>query len=493
MKLKVTSISRAAGCSWILIMAIGFSFCACQSAGLSSRKDNSTGARGQALGFDISSIPNFCSHEHWGSIKAIGGGYLPEFNGFYCDVYAGAAPTPLNSTSIWDLFLDPYFGGMIKESGTDYDASARSHGYDTQKLWWKADPKAALSDFKNTVSTQLMTGTFQCLMRGIEKLYGVNLSSFELVEWQKADSLIQVNYSGIFTWYQKAMGMANFSELIRPVQPEFYFMEQSDEGKEEELSFTHTLLRIDPFLDFWNVENKRRDNLAKVAGIDPVDAVSWRAFIKFYVELADNNQAVGIKQLQAYHRSLDYRLRRDSEVKFRGNLNAAEITIFQDWVMHEFCRLANEKGWVHQIHVGTDNLQESSPLPLEALGDRYPDMKIVMLHCWPFFKEAAHLAKYKPNFYIDNCWIPILSPAFYKQVLDTYLNYVPYNKIMLAHDATSIEMAVGSSLFTREILEQKLLEQKSMLNLTDEQLRNVAMDMLQNNAVRLYGIGMEAK
>ena len=64
---------------------------------------------------------------------------------------------------------------------------------------------------------------------------------------------------------------------------------------------------------------------------------------------------------------------------------------------------------------------------------------------------------------------------------------------MLAHDATSIEMAVGSSLFTREILEQKLLEQKSMLNLTDAQLRTVALDMLHNNAVRIYGIGTEAK
>jgi hypothetical protein len=77
--------------------------------------------------------------------------------------------------------------------------------------------------------------------------------------------------------------------------------------------------------------------------------------------------------------------------------------------------------------------------------------------------------------------------------MDTYLNFVPYNKIMLSNDATSIEMAVGSSLFTREILEKKLLEQKSMLNLTDEQLRIAALDMLHNNAVRVYGIGAEVK
>jgi hypothetical protein len=64
---------------------------------------------------------------------------------------------------------------------------------------------------------------------------------------------------------------------------------------------------------------------------------------------------------------------------------------------------------------------------------------------------------------------------------------------MCSNDATSIEMAVGSSLFIREILEEKLSEQKALLNLTDEQLRAAALDMLQNNAVRVYGIGTEVK
>jgi hypothetical protein len=64
---------------------------------------------------------------------------------------------------------------------------------------------------------------------------------------------------------------------------------------------------------------------------------------------------------------------------------------------------------------------------------------------------------------------------------------------MCSNDATSIEMAVGSSLFIREILEEKLSEQKALLNLTDEQLHAAALDMLQNNAVRLYGIGTEIK
>lgn len=64
---------------------------------------------------------------------------------------------------------------------------------------------------------------------------------------------------------------------------------------------------------------------------------------------------------------------------------------------------------------------------------------------------------------------------------------------MLSHDCTSVEMATGSSLFTREILEEKLLRQKAMLKLNDKQLRLAALDMLHNNAVRVYGIGQEIK
>jgi predicted TIM-barrel fold metal-dependent hydrolase len=368
-------------------------------------------------------------------------------------------------------------------------AAANAAGFVSQKEWWKADPKAALKGFETLTTSSVMTGTFQCICRGVQFLYNSGLQDFKLEEWQKADSLIRTNYSSMFRWYQTAMKMANFTELIRPVHPEFYLQKQSDETANQEISFTHTIMRIDPFLDFWNVDNKRRDRLSKIAGVEPTDAPGWKAFLKFYFDLAERNNTTGIKQLQAYKRNLDFKPRKDEAVKFRGNLNPEEIAVFQDWVMNECCRLANEKHWVHQIHVGTHNMPSSSPLPLAALGERYPDMKIVMLHCWPYFKEVAFLAKNKPNFFIDNCWLTVLSPGFLGEALDTYLNFVPYNKIILSHDCTSIEMAVGSSLFTREILEEKLLIQKKMLKISNQQLRKAALDMLQNNAVRLYGIG----
>lgn len=442
------------------------------------------------LGFDISTIPNFCGHEHWGSFTS-NNPYVPEQDGFRSDFYAGAVPQI--PTSVWDVLLDPYLMGWFFGEGRDPYAAARAAGYNSPNDWWKVNPKATLKAFEELARSSEMTGTYQCTCRGIQLLYGVNLLNYKLEDWQKADSLIRIKYANMYVGYKNDMKKAHFTELIRPVHPEFYFQKHSEESAKEELAFTHTIMRIDPFMDFWNITNKRRDNLAKVAGVEPTDATSWRAFLKFYFDLAEQNHTTGIKQLQAYRRNLDYKPRKDEEVKFRGELSPEEVTVFQDWVMNECCRLANDRKWVHQIHVGTHNMPFSSPMPLAALGARYPNMKIVMLHCWPYFNEVAFLAKNKPNFYIDNCWIPVLSPSLYRLALDTYLNYVPYSKIMLGHDCTTIEMAVGSSLFTREILEEKLLAQKKMLKLSDQQLKNAALDMLQNNAVKLYGFGEIAK
>ena len=69
------------------------------------------------LAFGIDTLPMYCAHEHWGSISSIGGGYLPFYDGFYSDVYAGAEPD--TSVSIWDLVADPYAGGLFYGDGFD--------------------------------------------------------------------------------------------------------------------------------------------------------------------------------------------------------------------------------------------------------------------------------------------------------------------------------------------------------------------------------------
>lgn len=439
-----------------------------------------TGKESKAL--DLSAIPNFCSHEHWGSIASIG--TFP--GGFRADIVRGATPT--RRTGLFDILLDPYFKGFLARSGVFPDALAKKAVAEDFHSLAAQSPAKALELLRPGIERQKFTGTYQTIRRGLLRLYGVDIAGYRPAEIARLDAAIGENYSHMFDWYQKAMKEAHFTELIRIVHPEYYVREESPQSAREEASFTHTLMRIDPLLELWKRESPRRDGLARIAGVDPTDASSWRDFIGKLFELAAAHRARGIKQLQAYTRSLEYLPRRDSEVVWRGDLSPAQVRIFQDWVMHECCRNANERGWVHQIHVGTNNITESSPMPLVLLAKPYKRMNIVMLHCWPFLKEAGWLAKFYPNIYIDTCWQPVLNPAFYLQAMTEWLNYVPLHKITCDHDSTSVEMAVGSSLFTREIMARVLVERTHHMGMSTRDLKDAALAMLHNNAVPLYHI-----
>ncbi len=437
----------------------------------------------QRSALDLSTLPNFCAHEHWGSIDSIG--MVPE--GFRADVERGA--TPNRRTGLFDILLDPYFKGWLTSGGTKLDDIARQAGHNELKLLIEQSPSEALRLLRPSLARHQLIGVYQCIRRGILALYGVDISQTDSFALSRLESQLYINYAHIFEWYRNTMKKVRFSELVRPVHPEFYVREESPERAAMESAFTRTVMRIDPLLELWPKESERRNRLAKITEIEPRDASSWRAFIARIFNLAAGKGAVGIKQLQAYSRSLEYVQRKDSEVEWRGDLVPEQVRVFQDWVMHECCKQANDRGWAHQVHVGTHNLTQSSPMPLRALARNYSRMKIVMIHCWPFLAEAGWLAKHHPNVYIDTCWQSILNPAFFREAMTGWLNYVPIHKITCSHDATSIEMAVGSWLFTHEILAEALIQQSRSLGITQRDLRRAAADMLHNNAVAIYGIG----
>jgi len=84
---------------------------------------------------------------------------------------------------------------------------------------------------------------------------------------------IASNYSSLFTWYENAMLSVGFTALIRPVHPEFYFTINNDEARHE-LSFTRTVMRIDPLLSFWK-DSERKEKLFARVGEQAQDAASW--------------------------------------------------------------------------------------------------------------------------------------------------------------------------------------------------------------------------
>lgn len=433
---------------------------------------------------ELLNMPNFCAHEHWGSIAAVGGGE----DGFRADTEAGACP--VRPVSVWDLVLDPYGGGWMHSGGTNPDQLARDGGGgDSFAAWWAVAPEAAFSAIRPHLEHRRLTGVFKCTARGVRFLHGVDLAQLGFDDWLEADKRIGAAYGDLHAWHRSAMKSAAFSGLIRPVHPLYYWRAENAAAAAAERAYCGTILRIDPLVRMWREKCPARDELAQATGVDPVDVRSWREFIGRICDRAAANGGTGIKQLQAYSRDLDFSVVDGKNVRFRGELDETQQRAFGDWVVHECCRQAHDRGWPHQVHVGTNNLTESGPLPLEALARRYPKMNVVMLHCWPFLSESGYLAKMCPNMFADTCWQPILNPEFLHRSFMEWLGYVPLHKIMCSQDATSVEMAVGSSQYQKEMLLFEIEGECGGMSLDQGARRGAALALLHNNAVRVYGVG----
>jgi hypothetical protein len=204
----------------------------------------------------LAALPNYCAHEHWGSFNAIGA----VEDGFRADVEAGAVPK--RTVSIFDLILDPYFGGWLNAGGMNLSAECKAAGVSDPLAWCLRDPASGLAALRPHLVQHRSTGVFLCLQRGIYQLHGVDIGSLDWKVWELGDASIGKQYADIFSWYPKAMERAHFSALIRPVHPEFHTHRQDSEALRRERPFTRTVLRIDPLLKLWRISSLRRDRLA---------------------------------------------------------------------------------------------------------------------------------------------------------------------------------------------------------------------------------------
>jgi len=430
---------------------------------------------------EIEGIPDLCVHEHWGSLPSIGASAV----GFVADEYAGAASADVG---LFDLLLDPYLHGFLAAGGFDTSALATELGCPHIEAAWRERPAEVLAATLPHLGNQRPVGTLTCLTEGVSLLYDLDLDGLSPANGAEISGRINGNYGRIFDWYLEARAKGGLLGPARPVSLSFMCETRAPDLAKQELSFTRPVLRIDDYLAPLSSGNPRMGYSAAKVGVEPADAPSWREFLRRVFEVADGAGCVGIKQLQAYSRDLDFSPTTDADVHFAPGTPEA-MRGHQNWIMHECCKLANGRGWPFQIHVGTNNLPRSTPLPLGQLISAYPRIRFILMHCWPYVDEAANLAKFHPNAYIDTCWLPILSPAHLERALQTYIGYVPAHKVMMSQDATSVELAVGAAAVSRRILAKVLAGRVGDGLLSEPQAVRLARRMLHDNADATHNMG----
>ena len=143
-----------------------------------------------------------------------------------------------------------------------------------------------------------------------------------------------------------------------------------------------------------------------------------------------------------------------------------------------------------QVHTGFGDadllLPRADPTYLKPLLERYPDTPFVLLHCYPFVREAGWLAHVYANAFLDlSLTIPFVSRG--AEALREALELAPASKLLYASDASRTpELYLLAAKWWREALAEVLGEALSV-----DEAEGAARAILSENARALYGLGPE--
>jgi len=149
-----------------------------------------------------------------------------------------------------------------------------------------------------------------------------------------------------------------------------------------------------------------------------------------------------------------------------------------------------------QFHValGDDDadLRSANPLQMRALltDPLFRRVRFVLLHCYPYVREAGYLASLYAHVYIDVSLAVPLTAHGATAVFAQALELAPISKLLFATDAHSVpELFYTGALHGRRALAQVLERLVSEAFLSAAQAEAAAADILWRNAERLYRLG----
>jgi len=138
-----------------------------------------------------------------------------------------------------------------------------------------------------------------------------------------------------------------------------------------------------------------------------------------------------------------------------------------------------------QVHCGFGDsdlhLWRADPSYLKQHVERFPDTTFVLLHCWPFVREAGWLAHVYGNVYFDlSLTIPhVARPA---EAVREALELAPVSKLLYASDAARTpELYLLAATWWRDALAEALSEL-----LPENERESAARRILRDNALAVY-------
>jgi len=146
-----------------------------------------------------------------------------------------------------------------------------------------------------------------------------------------------------------------------------------------------------------------------------------------------------------------------------------------------------------QFHVGLGDddvdLRTGGPLELRALlqDEALRGTTFVLLHCWPYAREAGYLANLYSHVYVDlSLTIPFTAHGGATAIREA-LELAPTSKLLLSTDAFTIpELFYLGARYCRENLARALTALHAEGWLAAHELETIARQLLHDNAAELY-------
>jgi predicted TIM-barrel fold metal-dependent hydrolase len=206
--------------------------------------------------------------------------------------------------------------------------------------------------------------------------------------------------------------------------------------------------------------------------------------------------AVAVKSIAAYRVGLDLPSEKPTADELAMALKDVDPRRLADptvsaWLAHT----AIELGMPVQFHVGYgDNdldLRQCDPLWLTPLlrSSQELGVPVLLLHNYPFHRNAAYLAQVFPHVFVDLGLATHNSGALSRSVLRETLELVPFGKLLFSTDAFGLaELYLLGSVLFRVALEGLLDELVESGDMTTDDATRIGAMVARDNAIRAYGL-----
>lgn len=218
--------------------------------------------------------------------------------------------------------------------------------------------------------------------------------------------------------------------------------------------------------------------------------------------------AVAFKDQSAYSRPIDYGnpTRAEAEAVFNAFMEDPRrsasypdgIRPLDDFLFHEFLRMARDMDLPVQIHTGhmagiRNEITKTNAIGLTKVAELHSDVRFDIFHAnWPYSGELLYLCKNYPNIAIDFCWANIIDPIYCQDMLKQALSSVPHGKIhgYGSDFGGSVDRAWAHAEIARDNIAIALSDMVELDYLDLDEAKEVAYGWLFENANEFFRLGM---